>query len=86
MSILIQNEPLLYDLKFTKDELIVYLKDGRILYIPLIWYSSLANATKEELENYEILGDGEGIHWKDLDEDLSVKGFLQGISTNKQVA
>jgi len=86
MSFLIQNEPLLYDLKFTKNELIVYLKDGRVLYIPLVWYSSLVNATKKELENYEILGDGEGIHWKDLDEDLSIKGFLQGISTNKQVA
>ena len=86
MSILIGNEPLLYDLKFTSDELIVYLKDGRKLYVPLAWYPSLSHATKEQLENYEILGDGEGIHWEDLDEDLSVKGFLQGISINEKVA
>ena len=87
MTTLIQNEPLAYDIKFTEDELIVHLKDGRTLHMPLVWYPSLENATKDELEHYEILGDGEGIHWPDLDEDLSVKGFFQGISLqNKQVA
>ena len=86
MSILISNEPLLYDIKFTSDELIVYLKDGRKLYVPLSWYPSLSHAAKKELENYEILGDGEGVYWEDLDEDLSVKGFLQGISINEKVA
>ncbi|MBT3208544.1 MAG: DUF2442 domain-containing protein [Bacteroidetes bacterium] len=80
MSILIQNEPLAYKLKITEDELIVFLKDGRSINVPLVWYPSLENATKEQLENYEILGDGEGIHWIDLDEDLSICGFFQGIS------
>lgn len=86
MSILIENEPLAYKLSFTDDELIVYLKDGRVLYVPLIWYPTLENATKDELENYEILGDGEGIHWIDLDEDLSVNGFFQGISLKRDTA
>jgi hypothetical protein len=80
MSILIQNEPLAYDVKFNDDELIVFLKDGRSLYIPLVWYPSLLNATRSELENFIILGDGEGIHWTNLDEDLSINGFIQGIS------
>ena len=87
MSILINNEPLAYDIKFNEDELIVLLKDGRSLNVPLIWYPSLANATNEELNNFEILGDGEGIHWINLDEDLSVNGFIQGISLEeRQVA
>ena len=87
MSILVQNEPLAYDIKFNDNELIVFLKDGRSLYIPLVWYPSLLNATKKELENFIILGDGEGIHWIDLDEDLSINGFIQGISLQeKQVA
>lgn len=84
MSILIQNKPLVYDLKFTEDELVVYLKDGRSMHVPLVWYPSLKNATKKELENYKILGDGEGIHWIDLDEDLSVNGFFQGIALQKE--
>ena len=83
--IYIKNEPLAYDIKITDDELIVYLKDGRILHVPLVWYPKLKNATKDELDRYELLGDGEGIHWIDLDEDLSINGFLQGISY-KQVA
>ncbi len=68
--------------------MIVFLKDGRKLFVPLVWYPSLLNATKKELENFEILDDGEGIHWIDLDEDLSVKGFIQGVSlqNSKEVA
>ena len=80
MSILIENEPLAYDVAFNPDELIVRLKDGRTLNVPLVWYPSLEGATQEQLENYELLGDGEGIHWPDLDEDLSIRGFFQGIS------
>ena len=87
MSILLENEPLAYDVKFNDDELIVFLKDGRSLNVPLVWYPLLENGTKEELENYELLGDGEGIHWIDLDEDLSINGFFQGISLrHKDVA
>jgi hypothetical protein len=86
MNILIKNEPLAYELNFTDDELIVKLKDGRSLFVPLIWYPKLKNATKKELENYEILGDGEGVHWIDLDEDLSVNGFFQGISLKNQTS
>ncbi len=86
MNISIQNRPLIDKIDFTEDELIVILKDGRTLMVPLVWYPSLEKATPDELQNYQILGDGEGIHWFDLDEDLSVLGFLQGISAKKDVA
>jgi hypothetical protein len=63
---------------FTDAELIVTLVDGRRLSVPLSWYGTLASATRQQLEDYEFLGNGEGIHWPQLDEDLSVSGLLLG--------
>jgi len=83
---LIDREPLAYDIHFNDDELIVFLKDGRTLHLPLIWYPSLHTATVSQRKNFQILGDGEGIHWPELDEDLSVAGFLQGVSLSEDVA
>ena len=57
----------------------VELSDGRIISTSLDCFPSLARATKEQLNNCQILGDGEGIHWPDLDEDLSVQGLLKSI-------
>lgn len=60
-------------------DLIVHLKDGRTISAPLTWFPRLLNATPEQRANFELLGDGEGIHWPDADEDLSVAGILRGI-------
>ena len=68
--------PGIVDVKFSNEALIVYLTDVRILSVPLAWYPRLSEATKEQLENYEISPSGYGIHWPELDEDLSVLGFL----------
>ena len=65
-------------LKVTKDRLIVRLKDGRILIVPTIWYPRLHFASIEQKKRYEILGDGEIIHWPLLDEDISIEGMLAG--------
>jgi len=63
----------------TNDEyLIVDLADGRKLHVPLSWYPRLFHATPEQRGNWELLGIGEGIHWPDVDEDLSVAGLLRG--------
>ncbi len=86
MNSLVQNDPLLFKMDISDDELVVYLKDGRVLHVPLIWYPSLERASVEQRKNYQILGDGEGLYWPDLDEDLSVKGFFQGISLQNRVA
>ncbi|MEY2977747.1 MAG: DUF2442 domain-containing protein [Prochlorotrichaceae cyanobacterium] len=72
--------PLAQEVTFTDDDLVVTLVDGRKLSVPIVWFSRLANATREQLENYEILGDGEGLHWPDVDEDLSVAGLLRGAN------
>ena len=84
MNILTNNEPQAYALDFTDDEMIVHLKDGRALQIPLIWYPSLEQATETERKHFDIIGDGEGFHWPDIDEDLSVRGFLAGIRLDQK--
>ena len=58
--------------------LIVQLADGRAISLPLAWYPRLAGATPQERNNWRLIGGGEGIHWPDLDEDLSVAGLLAG--------
>lgn len=62
----------------TENELTVHLEDGRTVTTPLAWYPRLVYATEEERQNFEIAGSGLGIYWPDLDEDLSVKGMLEG--------
>ncbi|HHN66487.1 MAG TPA: DUF2442 domain-containing protein [Thermopetrobacter sp.] len=63
---------------FTEDEMIVSLVDGRRIAVPLAWFPCLVDASREQLENWALLGDGEGIHWPELDEDISVTGLLRG--------
>ena len=60
------------------DELRVSLTDGRWLSVPIIWFPRLANASASERANYELMGDGQGIHWPSVDEDISVVGLLAG--------
>jgi len=60
------------------EELMVGLMDGRKISVPLWWYPTLANATPEQRSHWEICGAGFGIHWPDIDEDLSTEGLLAG--------
>ena len=77
-TIAVEVHPLAQNVEFTDDDLIVSLVDGRKVAVPLVWFPRLAHTTKSQLENYEILGDGEGIHWPEIDEDLGVLGLLRG--------
>lgn len=74
----VELHPLAESVSFTDSDLLVELIDGRKISVPLEWFPRLAGATREQLENFEILADGEGIHWPDVDEDLSVAGLLRG--------
>ena len=74
----VEVHPLAEQVHFTDDDLVVSLVDGRTVSVPLVWFPRLAAATRQQLENYELLGDGEGIHWPDVDEDLSIEGLLRG--------
>ena len=62
----------------TEDTLTVDLSDGRTISVPLTWFPRLAYADPEEREHWELIGDGKGIHWPELDEDISVEGLLTG--------
>ena len=71
-------DPRIKEVSVTEDELVVVLADGRRLATPLAWFPRLLNATAEQRARFELLGDGAGIHWPDLDEDLSAEGLLRG--------
>lgn len=71
--------PVADQVSFTDAELVVSLVDGRTIHVPIAWFPTLSQASIEQLEDYQLLGDGEGIHWPQIDEDLSVKGLLLGF-------
>ncbi|MHC4470846.1 MAG: DUF2442 domain-containing protein [Planctomycetota bacterium] len=66
------------DVRVTDDSLGVDLVDGRTITVPLAWYPRLLHATQEQREQWEIVGGGFGIHWPEVDEDLSTAGLLRG--------
>ncbi len=66
------------DVQFTEDTISVSLRDGRIITVPLVWYPRLLDATAAQRKNWEIAGGGYGIHWPDVDEDLTTEGLLRG--------
>ena len=62
----------------TEDTLSVDLSDGRTISVPLAWFPRIVHATEEERNNWRLIGKGHGIHWMDIDEDISVEGLLAG--------
>lgn len=66
------------DLHFTENTLAVDLADGRTIIVPLAWYPRLLNATVEQRAHWKVSDAGYGIHWPDVDEDLSTEGLLRG--------
>ncbi|MFY9912417.1 MAG: DUF2442 domain-containing protein [Candidatus Sulfotelmatobacter sp.] len=71
------------DVTFSDDALSVSLRDGRIITVPLVWYPRLLNASVPQRTNWNISGGGYGIHWPDVDEDLSTEGLLRGAPAPK---
>ena len=72
------------NVSFTDDELSVKLMDGRTITVPLAWYPRLLQATESQLANWQISGGGYGIHWPDVDEDLSTEGLLRGAPAHRR--
>jgi hypothetical protein len=67
------------DVKVTDDQLFVVLADGRELGAPLAWFPQLANASEAQRKNWRLIGRGQGIHWADVDEDISVASLLRAV-------
>lgn len=78
--------PRLVKIRITDDEINAFLNDGRSISVPLAWSWRLSEATPEQRQHYEIIGGGQGIHWPDIDEDISVEGMLYGVPSRHYIA
>lgn len=74
------------DVSVTDEALTVELADGRTLSVPLAWYPRLKHGTEGERSNWRLIGKGTGIHWLDLDEDVSVEGLIAGRASAESAA
>ena len=79
MNTVNNTEPRIKAVKITEELIIADLVDGRTISVPLVWSRRLADATPVQRENYEFIGDGQGVHWPDIDEDISAEGMLMGV-------
>lgn len=75
-TLAVRVEPRIVDLSFTSDALKVVLADGREVSAPLEWFPQLRDANEQQRKNWRLIGRGIGIHWEDIDEDISVKSLL----------
>jgi hypothetical protein len=80
MNTFIVREPRAQQVEFGADTLIVHLEDGRTISSPLEWFPRLRDASPAERGQWRLIGRGIGIHWEPLDEDLSVRGLLEGAA------
>lgn len=72
----IKYYPAITGLKVRKDAIVASMSDGREISVPIAWFPKLTQATREQIKNFEISPGGYGIHWPDIDEDISVKAFF----------
>ncbi|MCY3766691.1 MAG: DUF2442 domain-containing protein [Gemmatimonadetes bacterium] len=79
MNIAGSSEPRIQLVRVTDDSITADFVDGRTISVPLVWSWRLSEATPEERANYEIIGDGIGVRWPDIDEDISAQGMLAGV-------
>lgn len=76
MSTLVETMPKAVDLWFTEDMLYVRLEDGREIGVPIEWFPKLRKATDNQRKNWRLIGHGVGIHWEEIDEDVSVRKLI----------
>ena len=79
MNTVESSDPRIVAIEVTDDAITALLADGRTVSVPPVWSWRLSNATPEQRKNSEIIGAGEGVHWPDVDEDISARGMLQGV-------
>ncbi len=72
-------EPRIKHIEVSEDTITAHLVDGRTISVPLAWSWHLSDAPPEKRNNWELIGDSQGVHWPDIDEDISAKGMLYGV-------
>ena len=83
MSIAVSTDARDKEVSMTEELITFRLMDGRVVSVPLAWSWRLSEATPAQRNNFEIIGDGYGVHWPDVDEDLSVEGMFHGIPARR---
>lgn len=78
MSTAANSDPRIEDVRITRNEIVARLSDGRVISVPLAWSWRLSEATPAQRAKFRIIGSGQGVHWPDVDEDISVEGMLHG--------
>jgi hypothetical protein len=79
-------EPTIGKVRVTRSEIVAELSDGRVISVPLAWSWRLSEATPAQRSHFRLIGGGQGVHWPDVDEDLSVEGMLHGSPAPRPVA
>ncbi|OGG51138.1 MAG: hypothetical protein A3F84_14435 [Candidatus Handelsmanbacteria bacterium RIFCSPLOWO2_12_FULL_64_10] len=83
MNTVASSDPRIEHVRVTEDEIIAQLVDGRVISVPLAWSWRLAEATAAQRANFRLIGTGQGVHWPDVDEDISVEGMLHGTPARR---
>ena len=80
---IVNDDPRITSVTVTDDEITAKLADGRTISVPLAWSWRLSEATPAQRGNYQIIGAGHGVHWPEVDEDLSAEGMLHGVPARR---
>ena len=83
MNTVASSDPCIHKIRVTKDEIIADLLDGRVIRVPIAWSWRLSEATPAQRANFRLIGGGRGVHWPEVDEDLSVEGLLHGTPARR---
>ena len=83
MHTVASSDPRIERVRVTEDEIIAQLADGRVISVPLAWSWRLAEATPAQRANFRLIGTGQGVHWPDVDEDISIEGMLYGTPARR---
>jgi hypothetical protein len=83
MNIAASTEPRIQRLRVTKDQIIAEFVDGRVISVPLAWSWRLSVATPAQRANFRLIGAGQGVHWPDIDEDISAESLLYGTPARR---
>ena len=83
MSIAVSTDARVKEVSVSEELITFRLMDGRVISVPLAWSWRLSDATVAQRQHFEIIGDGHGVHWPDVDEDISVEGMLHGVPARR---
>ena len=83
MSTVVSAEARIQSVSVTEDTIFAQLQDGRTISVPLAWSWRLSEATPAQRANWQLIGNGYGVHWPDIDEDISAEGMLHGVPARR---